>query len=705
MENILIQKSDEKILRVTYFDRLSSIIYVVDMEGRRWPYPMERDVLDSLLGTGEISMLKEDPYYRYVVEEELSDAEKKRRDYAWEIVSYVWTQVEQEQQLYITKYRQKTIQNAMAVYKVSYNTVKNYLVEYWQGGKVRNSLLPNYNRCGAKGKELKAGNVKRGRPRKNEGKVGVNVDDHIKKVFQIGLNRFYYNEKQNTLKTAYELTIKNFFTEEKIDQNGIIVPVLKDPSNIPTYRQFLYWFKKMNNLKREVSKRKGSRVYHQKFRAIIGDSTQEAAYGPGTVWQIDSTPLDIYCVSSSNRNIIVGKPLLHLAVDVFSRVIVGFSLSFESLNAYSGAMVALLNSMTPKKEFCKTYGIEIEEDDWDVACIPQKIFTDRGELNGKQIEGAIEGLGIDIQNSSSYRPEMKGIIEQALHRIQLKMKPHVQGALVHGNRIRERGERDFRLQANLTIDEVTAILIQCILFHNNHHVLNDYELSEDMLAEGIEKIPKQIWNFGIKHQKGRLRTLPEEVIKMNLLPQDTATITAKGLRYKKLYYASEYSLKNNWFESARLNGSSKITIRYDPRNLSEVYIPYENGNGVHVLTLLEHLTKYSEKGIDEIDQIIDYESKIDTQSKNRELQEKMKLFDAIERIVAKGEQKTEAERDNTESNTSKLQGIRENQKRERELERALLYKSKDKEELIECDESIAEIEEDDELALFRQLRE
>src|SRR5690625_6113484 len=105
---------------------------------------------------------------------------------------------------------------------------------------------------------------------------------------------------------------------------------------------------------------------------------------------------------------------------------------------------------------------------------------------------------------------MKGIIEQALHRIQLKMKPHVQGALVHGNRIRERGERDFRLQANLTIDEVTAILIQCILFHNNHHVLNDYELSEDMLAEGIEKIPKQIWNFGIKHQKGRLRTLPED---------------------------------------------------------------------------------------------------------------------------------------------------------------------------------------------------
>src|SRR5690625_790771 len=705
MENILIQKSDEKILRVTYFDRLSSIIYVVDMEGRRWPYPMERDVLDSLLGTGEISMLKEEPYYRYVVEEELSDAEKKRRDYAWEIVSYVWTQVEQEQQLYITKYRQKAIQNAMAVYKVSYNTVKNYLVEYWQGGKVRNSLLPNYNRCGAKGKELKAGNVKRGRPRKNEGKVGVNVDDHIKKVFQIGLNRFYYNEKQNTLKTAYELTIKNFFTEEKIDQNGIRVPVLKDPSNIPTYRQFLYWFKRMNNIKHEVSKRKGSRVYYQKYRAIIGDSTQEAAYGPGTVWQIDSTPLDIYCVSSSNRNIIVGKPLLHLAVDVFSRVIVGFSLSFESLNAYSGAMVALLNSMTPKKEFCKKYGIEIEEDDWDVACIPQKIITDRGELNGKQIEGAIEGLGIDIQNSSSYRPEMKGIIEQALHRIQLKMKPHVQGALVHGNRIRERGERDFRLQANLTIDEVTAILIQCILFHNNHHVLNDYELSEDMLAEGIEKIPKQIWNFGIKHQKGRLRTLPEEVIKMNLLPQDTATITAKGLRYKKLYYASEYSLKNNWFESARLNGSSKITIRYDPRNLSEVYIPYENGNGVHVLTLLEHLTKYSEKGIDEIDQIIDYESKIDTQSKNRELQEKMKLFDAIERIVAKGEQKTEAERDNTESNTSKLQGIRENQKRERELERALLYKSKDKEELIECDESIAEIEEDDELALFRQLRE
>src|SRR5699024_7868892 len=180
------------------------------------------------------------------------------------------------------------------------------------------------------------------------------------------------------------------FTVERVDQDGIIIPIIE--SNIPTYHQFYYWYKNINNKKHEISTRHGSRVYHQKHRAIIGDSTQDSGLGPATLWQTDSSPLNITCVSSVNRSILVGKPLLHLVVDVYSRLIVGYGLSFESLNSYSGGMVALLNSMTPKQELCAKYGIEIEEDEWDVACIPNRIFTDRGELNGTQIESAIEGL-------------------------------------------------------------------------------------------------------------------------------------------------------------------------------------------------------------------------------------------------------------------------------------------------------------------------
>ena len=706
LENMLFQYQDGRTIRVVFNNRLSSIIYVINMEGNRWPYKKEKDVIISMLELNEISRLTEDHYHRYVIEEELSNAEKARRDRAWEVVTYVYDQLENEEQIFITKYRDMAIKKAVAIFQINYRTVKNYLISYLKFGKIRNGLLPSFYKCGARGKEKNSSEQKRGRPRLSSSQEGINIDEKIKKYFKTGLNRYYYNAKQNTLRSAYEMTIRDFFTVKEKDQNGNTISVLKDSSQIPSYHQFLYWFKKFNNPKKETSKRNGTRVYHQKYRGIIGNSTQDAGSGPATLWQTDSTPLDIYCVSSLNRNILVGKGILHMTIDVYSRLIVGFSLTYESLNSYSGAMMALLSSMTSKKEFCKKYGIEIK-DEWDVACIPQRLFTDRGELNGKQIESAIEGLGISIQNSPPYAPQTKGLIESIFHNmVNRMMKPHVEGAVIHGNRVRERGELDTRLQANLSIDEVTAILIKCIIFYNNHHVIEDYPLTEQMVEEGVEKIPRKIWEFGLKHQKGQLRVLPEEVIRMHLLPTDSsASITAKGVKFKKLLYASQYSLKNNWFENARINGSSKIEIRFNPRDLTHIYTANEENNGFHKLTLLDHLTKFKGKGIEEIEQVIKREQAIDDKGKARELQEKMRLFDDIEKIIADGKQKTEEQKDNSVSKTQKLKGIKENQRKERELQRELNRTEKEVMDLEYQHVSVLNEESYDELDLFRSLQE
>ena len=57
------------------------------------------------------------------------------------------------------------------------------------------------------------------------------------------------------------------------------------------------------------------RVYQQNYRTIIGDATQDADLGSGSVFQIDSTIFDIYLVSSANRDIIVGRPVLYVVID------------------------------------------------------------------------------------------------------------------------------------------------------------------------------------------------------------------------------------------------------------------------------------------------------------------------------------------------------------------------------------------------------
>lgn len=701
-ENELIMFHDKSTVRVIYENQFSSIIYVIDMNKVRWPFSISKS--DPQLQEDCISLLIEDTYIRPVNEDTLSNAEIERRESAWNIVQFIFQQVSSEQLIFNGKYRNQAILEAMNVYKVSYNTVKNYLIEYWKGGKTKNGLLPNYHLCGAAGKEKKIGEKKRGRP-KQSNSSGVNVNDKIKKYFRIGLNRYYYNGRQNTLKTTYELTIRDFFTEVKGDKHGNEVRTIEDPSMIPTYQQFLYWYKKFNDPKKELINRNGIRNYYQNHRAIIGDSTQDAGLGPGTLWQIDSTQFDIYLVSTVNRNLIVGRPTLICVIDVFSRMIVGINVTFETFNSYTGVMVALANSMTPKEDFCLQYGITLDEGEWDVACIPQRIFADRGELNGKMIEDAISALGISIQNSPPYRADYKGIIEQAFAQLNLKVKPFADGIVKNGKHQIERGEEDYRLKANLTIEEFTRIIIKCVLFHNNHHVLSQYVLDEMMLEEGVEKIPSKIWKHGLKERKGQLRILPEKTIKSHLLPSDTASITARGVKYKKMLYAPDYSLKNHWYQQARINGSTKIKIWYDPRNLSSVFTINEEGD-FHELTLLDHLSKFKDKGMDEITTMIKYEEKIDDKSKENELQAKMKLFEDIDEIVGKGRKSTSAQRDDSISRTQRVKGIRENQKMERELLREKLIVASNEQSIEEQEYPLREIDtEEDELGIFRLIQD
>ncbi|MGO4273048.1 hypothetical protein AB4Z22_24960, partial [Paenibacillus sp. TAF58] len=392
---------------------------------------MKLEELEVLQEQSKLLIMEEDAYCRIAFEEDLSEAEKTKRKHAWEVVRHILNNLETEELIYISKYREKAIKEAMQIFKVSYNGVKNLLVRYWQGAKTKNSLLPSYYRCGARQKERKNSDKKRGKPRYGEKGVGVNVDENMKKIFKVALNRYFYSERKNSLKITYELMLRDFFAKEHVEQNGIKIPVLSDSSLLPTYQQFLYWFKKLNNSKVEISKRSGTRVYQQNFRTIIGDSTQDAGGACGSLWQIDSTLFDIYLVSSVSRDLIVGRPIVFLTIDVYSRLIMGVNISYESLNSYSGAMVALANSMTSKKEFASKYGIKIEDDEWPY-CVPIRVMADRGELVGKQIENAIESLGITIQNSPPYHADYKGIIEVAFSVMNSRIKPFADGVVING---------------------------------------------------------------------------------------------------------------------------------------------------------------------------------------------------------------------------------------------------------------------------------
>lgn len=700
--NLLIQEKSGQLLRVVHVNPVTSIVYLIAIDKKQFPYPMTIEKVNFLIQNQEMWVMEEDHFATNVLEETLTPIQIMKRDEAWDVLKYFFRQFVEREHTFISKYRKRAIQSTLEEFTISDSTLKKYLFRYWAGGGTKNSLLPRFEHCGAPGKERNASGRKRGRPRLDYTRQGINIDENIKKFIRSGLNRYYYNHRQNSLRTAYELTLKDFFTTQEKSPDGNMYPILQDPSQLPTYRQFVYWARQWNNPKKEIITRQGTRVYQQDHRAIIGNAIQDADLGSGYLFQIDSTIFDIYLVSSINRDLIVGRPVLYVVIDAYSRLITGINVTFESLNAYTGAMICLANSMTSKKKYCARYGVSISDEEFPY-CVPTRILADRGELVGGQIENAISQLGILIQNSPPYHADYKGIVEQMFHQLNMKIKPFAEGVVVKGNRSRERGEIDYRLKSSLTLYEFTKIILKAVIFHNHHHVLSDYVTDEMMIEESVEKIPIKLWNHGLKHKKGQLRTLPDQVIQRALLPTDQASVTVKGVSFRGLLYASQFTLKENWFQKARVEGSRRITVSYDPRDMTQIYFQDDANHGVQTLTLLEHLTKFRQMSLEEINAVRDFERTIESQSKDKELQEKIKLFQDLENIVKEAKIQTEAERDVTKSKSNRLTGIKENQRMERDVERK--WVTLQPIDHVEPIETHSEDTAEDELTLFRKIQE
>jgi hypothetical protein len=229
--------------------------------------------------------------------------------------------------------------------------------------------------------------------------------------------------------------------------------------------------------------------------------------------------------------------------------------------------------------------------------VPGAIRGDRGELESKAADTIVNALNVRIEVAPPYRADMKGIVEQHFNTINGETVAYLPGHVKKDFKVR--GGSDYRLGAILDIHQLTKVLIQSILHHNNYNLLEGYERTPEMIADDVAPVPREIWNWGIAHYAGALRSFPEDTVKLALMPADTASVTKKGIRFKGLYYLCERAAAEHWFETARAKGSWKVDISYDPRNLSTIYVRDSNWSA-EVCWLSEWQEKYQGKCLYEI---------------------------------------------------------------------------------------------------------
>lgn len=482
------------------------------------------------------------------------------------------------------------VQNDIAKIKV-----KRIFTRFWQRGLNKNALLPDYMYSGGKGKERQLTTKNKvGRPRKYTSIVnGINITEEVKKQFNYVINKYYRKKEQFSLTDTYNYLLREFYADKYYEGNILKFKVW-DASRIPTYTQFYYWFKKLEDPQIDIQLRHSSKEFELKHRPILSNATLETD-GPGTRFQIDATIADVYLVSSFDRSLIIGRPIVYGVIDVYSRMITGIYVGLEG-PSWLGAMMTLDNMVMNKVEFCAQYDIAIEESQWPAHHLSEIIIADRGEFEGYSVENLINNLNVKIENTSPYRGDLKGIIERQFRTINGKLKRKAPGAIQ--KEYRERGDRDYRLDASLNLEEFTKIIIHLVL-HHNQKIIDKYPLEKEMISDKLTATPINLWYWGIENKKGRLQTVTDQnVLRLNLLPKGNAKITRAGIRFKGLFYGSEKALNEQWYLKFK---KQSIEVVYDPRNMNQLYIPHTDGRSFDTCYLLETSAQFKGTFIEEIE--------------------------------------------------------------------------------------------------------
>lgn len=667
--NSLIQyktESDEEsiVLRVLYLDDINDFAFVIDINGKKGLpvyYRLSRIIEDLELGI--VKVLLVDPWSRIVKENELTEKDKDIRDNAFLVIEDLM-RLESEPDIYYKGKLGKSVKEVAKIHKIALTTVYKYWRRYLQRGQTKNALLPDYQNSGA-GEKKRNVIRKLGRPKKfkNNPEIGegINVDESIKKVFRAGIAQFYHNPKELDLKKVFKLIKKTYFSKDYTFENGIKKPILIPSDQQPSYSQFYYFYKKERDIEKEVGSRKGKTAYALLNRPLLGSATNEV-FGPGSRYEVDATVADVYLVSRFNSTWIIGRPIVYMVIDIFSRMIAGFYVGLEG-PSWVGAMMALANTVTDKVKFCAEYEIEITDEDWVCKNLPEKLLADGGEFAGKKVETLATNLRVRIETAAPYRGDLKGIVERNFRSVHEKVKPFLPGWVVK-DAYKRRGQ-DYRLDAKLDIYKFTKIIIWGILQHNNSY-LKYYQRDAEMIKDNVRATPNELWKWGTKNRTGTPRYFDEDIVKLNLLPSDVGRITRGGILFKGMEYSCERAIREGWFVKDSPRNREKVEIVHDMRDANYIYLREDGGRGFEKCYLLATEGKYRNKDYYEIEHYHEQE-RLDAQLADaREQQEFTDHAVLTENVVAESEILFERDYDPTASKASRVANITENRRNEKE---------------------------------------
>lgn len=548
------------------------------------------ELLDGI-GANELAVYESDPASaRLRPDSCLSAAQREQRDRRYGIIGPL---VNDPERLVLDQgFRGKLIGDLARAAGVGRNHIYSYLRLWWQLGQLPNALVPSLHLRGGPGEERAAGAAKRGRPRYGGGAevpIGINADRDVAEKLKDGVRSL---KKGMSWRQAYEKTLALHFSQQVIE-DGLRRDKHLPPEELPSFDQFRYWAGKAlrrGDVQRAIS---GEAGFARKNRPRTG-TAKNLASGPGAIYQIDATVANIYLRGRLDPSRLIGRPVLYLVVDHYSRLIVGFAVGLSG-PSWEVAKLALQNAFTDKVAFCNRHNIELEERQWPSRHLCRRLTGDRGwDQLGKNAGEAGASLGYAVANLPPYRPDLKGLVEsrfEFLDHTDVKWAP---GA----SRSRERGDPKHKLDGVYTADTFTEFMARCIVRYNATFAVNNPPDGYPM-GDGRAPTPIDLWRFGCE-ACGAPQIADPDRVRKGLLHAGAARETDRGLRFRGLHYLPEDPKKFEWFVRVKGRGWRERDIRFDPRDAASIFLVLDGGAAFERCGLSEADRGYAGWTFDEV---------------------------------------------------------------------------------------------------------
>jgi len=421
----------------------------------------------------------------------------------------------------------------------------------------------------------------------DHGKGNSLLDPEVEEVIRSIIDKRYLNkQKLNATKITLDVTVA-------CRQSGLKAP------------HYLTVLSRINQVSAEqkLASRQHFIVARNKYEPHQG-SFPDAEY-PLAAIQIDHTLLDILVVDELYRQP-VGRPWITIAIDIYSRMVVGFYISLDPPGAL-GTGLCLSHAILPKALWLTDLDVK---GDWPCSGVMRSIYLDNAkEFHGLMLERACQEYGIEINFRPVTKPHYGGHIERLLGTILGEL--HTLPGTTFSN-IKDRKYYDAEGKACFTLKELEKWLATFVVgvYHQREHT-------------ALQETPIARYNAGIRGAgnigTGRFDVPTNELkVRLDFMPFVERSVQRYGVSIDSIAYYGDVLRK--WIHAyddptARYKTKRMFTFKRDPRDISSVYffdpelqsyfrIPYRN-TAHPAITIWEHkkiMRILKQRGVAQIDE-------------------------------------------------------------------------------------------------------